>query len=267
MARIKINEELIDRIKSGFDLGELFTSIRLGEEEIVSLSHRHDGVCHYVQSPIRNFYYSPLKDLGLKNNNSHLNDFPPYIHLSNDLHIRIDRILYILEMIMKMRNQPNPQLESNEYQYVEDLIPIFEGYVNSFRTGFNSFMEIFVTPHLLVPNDRVEIAEKIFDFIKSSWHPVRYKNGYNDILSAGIYMGLTEGYNYRAWSFILYNERLFLPLFKENEEHPSYEAKFELDIHQVKAKHYAMSYFLDSIASGDVEDLKQEDLEKLLFNR
>lgn len=125
--------------------------------------------------------------------------------------MRIDLIIWLLKMALK-----GQKLKGDQIYCIEDLDYLLKRYAEWFVKGFNDFEEKQIDSFLMNPNDTIEKAEKIVEFIFDNKELyVDKPNTYISLRDAGLFMGLREGSKYKAWSFILNRERLFEPIFKK----------------------------------------------------
>ncbi len=163
----------------------------------------------------------------------------PYI-ISGAPHSRYNLVKKIKSLI-----QPDTEicLYGNKHLYtIHDLKPYFDEYAVGFKDGFNDFIANNIEPYLLkLKNDnRVEFAQRVFKFITNdlSEKPrATSKKGFNFGTNSNggeirnIYQdGLLEGYLYRAWSIILSENELFLPIFKEYRDDTEKTKVLEKDV-------------------------------------
>jgi hypothetical protein len=207
-------------------------------EKIVTKQLTHDYLISKfdINTHIEKFYFSSTEGLitdeefnlkvksgYLGNIKTFLKPYPftiqgAYFHRKGLLNIISD----LINLGIKYTLNGNSKLE-----YLTDLTPYFNDYAQGFKAGFHEFENDCINPFLPMHSDKNDSINKIFEYLtnqkgfKSNWKNPHNGftisfNGRNDNkdIVKGFEDGKTQGYFYRAWSYVLSNNILFSLLFK-----------------------------------------------------
>ncbi len=231
MNDILINDNLLEEIRTCINTYKWHDN---EVDRIVDFGYTHEYLLskRNVDDIIKEFYIKSLKEIystdewqELKNldkqNKSFITNHCTFL-IEGALHNRVN--LYVkIGSLLEIKSQHDL---NDDLKYLSDLKPYFKEYASNFKSGYNQFLNVIVKPFSLFDNNKEEAAEIIFRYITNNQlndplttsikeSKIRFENGVYDI-DYDVSDGIGEGYIYRAWTIILSQNELFLPLFKKH---------------------------------------------------
>lgn len=127
--------------------------------------------------------------------------------------------LYVLfSLCAQGLNNNKLKYNNDNIDSIDKLTPYFIGYRNGFLKGFNSFFNDKINNDLLF-DDKDERIKKIFKF--ATKYDETKEQGFSVDMNNNLFfdnaynLGVQNGYNYKAWSYIFENKDLFVDNFNE----------------------------------------------------
>lgn len=162
-------------------------------------------------------YFNKIKDEPIFDGLDGFSIYPYNIKIYGAFHHTLD--LHTLFLLCANGLNGNKLKYNNEIvDTIDKLKPYFLEYRNGFERGFKSFFNDKINNDLLF-NDKDEKLSKIFkyvttfDNISKQGFSIDFEN--NLSFTNAFDLGLNNGYNYKAWSYIFDNVELFNEYFKK----------------------------------------------------